>query len=212
MPSAYADSLKTQSSTLVRRTQWLRSAAAEVWVKFLLALVGLGLAFGAALFSTVSRDAGNVWGTVVLASAALVLATWVGLVTVPYLARRVALERLRETFDFEVTRAGVIYVLVTLVIGIAALNTGNNLLYIVVAAMLAAILVSGIVSAVVLRGLELDVRLPDHVFAGHAVMGRIVLRNPRRFLPSFSIRLPDQDAPSCAAAPDSGVSADRPDR
>ena len=189
MPSAYADSLKTQSSTLVRRTQWLRSAAAEVWVKFLLALVGLGLAFGAALFSTVSRDAGNVWGTVVLASAALVLATWVGLVTVPYLARRVALERLREIFDFEVTRAGVIYVLVTLVIGIAALNTGNNLLYIVVAAMLAAILVSGIVSAVVLRGLELDVRLPDHVFAGHAVMGRIVLRNPRRFLPSFSIRI-----------------------
>ena len=172
MPSAYADSLKTQSSTLVRRTQWLRSAAAEVWVKFLLALVGLGLAFGAALFSTVSRDAGNVWGTVVLASAALVLATWVGLVTVPYLARRVALERLREIFDFEVTRAGVIYVLVTLVIGIAALNTGNNLLYIVVAAMLAAILVSGIVSAVVLRCLELEVRLPDHVFAGRAVMGR----------------------------------------
>ena len=158
-------------------------------MKFLLALVGLGLAFAAALFSTVSRDAGNVWGTVILASASLVLATFVGLVTVPYLARRVALERLRETFDYEVTRAGVIYVLVTLVIGIAALNTGNNLLYIVVAAMLAAILVSGIVSAVVLRRLDLDVRLPEHVFAGRAVLGRIVIRNPRRFLPSFSVRV-----------------------
>src|SRR5438876_7528040 len=141
----YANPLKSASSAPNRLGQWLQSASAEVWVKFLLALLGLGLAFAAALFSTVSRDAGNVWGTVILASAALVLATWVGLVTVPYLARRVALERLRETFDFEVTRAGVIYVLVTLVIGIAALNTGNNLLYIVVAAMLAAILVSGIV-------------------------------------------------------------------
>jgi len=166
---------------------WLQSASAEVWVKFLLALVGLGLAFGAALFSTVSRDAGNVWATVILASMSLVIATLVGLITVPYLARRVAIERLRESFDYDVTKAGIVYVLVTLVIGIAALNTGNNLLYIVVAAMLAAILVSGVVSAWVLRWLDLDVRLPEHVFAGRAVMGRIVLRNPRRFLPSFSV-------------------------
>ena len=169
--------------------QWRQSASVDVWVKFLLALVGLGLAFVAALFSTVSRDAGNVWATVILASASLLLATLVGLVTVPYLARRVAVERLRESFDYEVTRAGIVYVLVTLVIGIAALNTGNNLLYIVVAAMLAAILVSGVVSAWVLRWLELDVRLPEHVFAGRAVLGRIVLYNPRRFLPSFSIRV-----------------------
>ena len=55
----------------------------------------------------------------------------------PYLARRVAIERLRHTFHYEVTKAGIIYMLVTMVIGIAALNTGNNLLYIVVAAMLA---------------------------------------------------------------------------
>ncbi len=117
------------------------------------------------------------------------MAVFVGLVTVPYLARRVAIERLRQTFHYEVAKAGVAYVLVTLVIGIAALNTGNNLLYIVVAAMLSAILVSGVVSALVLRGLELEVRLPDHVFAGRPVVGRIVLRNPRRFLPSFSIRV-----------------------
>jgi len=170
-------------------TRWLQSASAEVWVKFLLALVGLGLAFGAALISTAYGEAGNLWASVLLASLALLIAAFVGLVTVPYLARRVALERLRQTFHYEVTKVGVIYVLVTLVIGIAALNTGNNLLYIVVAAMLAAILVSGVVSALVLRGLELEVRLPEHVFAGRPVLGRIVLRNPRRFLPSFSIRV-----------------------
>ncbi len=172
-----------------RAAQWLQSATAEVWVKFLLSLLGLGMAFASALFSTVSRDAGNVWATVVLASTSLVLATLVGLVTVPYLARRVAVERLRESFDYDVTRAGIVYVVVTLVIGIAALNTGNNLLYIVVAAMLGAILVSGYVSAWVLRYLELDVRLPEHVFAGRAVLGRIVVHNPRRFLPSFSVRV-----------------------
>jgi uncharacterized protein (DUF58 family) len=187
--SAYANSLKKPSSVPGRLAQWLQSATTEVWVKFLFALVGLALAFASALFSTVSRDAGNVWATVILASTSLVLAALVGLVTVPYLARRVAVERLRESFDYDVTRAGIIYVLVTLLIGIAALNTGNNLLYIVVAAMLAAILVSGIVSAWVLRWLELDIVLPEHVFAGRPVLGRIVLHNPRRFLPSFSIRV-----------------------
>src|ERR1700683_2551779 len=172
-----------------RVARWLQSSSAEVWVKFLLALAGLGLAFGAALISTAWGEAGNLWASIILASLALLMAAFVGLVTVPYLARRVALERLRQTLHYEVTKAGVIYVLVTLVIGIAALNTGNNLLYIVVAAMLAAILVSGVISALVLRGLELDVRLPEQVFAGRAVWGRIVLRNSRRVLPSLSIRV-----------------------
>ena len=188
MSPAYADSVKNLPFG-GRMARWLHSASAEVWVKFLLALVGLGLAFGAALISTASGEAGNLWASVILASVALLMAAFVGLVTVPYLARRVALERLRQTFHYEVTKAGMVYVLVTLVIGIAALNTGNNLLYIVVAAMLAAILVSGVVSALVLSGLELEVRLPEHMFAGRPVVGRIVLRNPRRFLPSFSIRV-----------------------
>jgi uncharacterized protein (DUF58 family) len=187
--STVANPLKGNPTILSRIGPWLQSAAAEVWVKFLLSLIGLGLAFAAALFSTVSRDAGNVWATVILASMSLLLATLVGLVTVPYLARRVAVERLREQFDYDVTRAGIIYILVTVVIAIAALNTGNNLLYIVVAAMLAAILVSGYVSAWILRNLELDVRLPEHVFAGRPVLGRIVLRNPRRWWPSFSVRV-----------------------
>ncbi len=186
-------SASTNSSNLTQTARvpapWLRTDSVEVWIKFLLVLVGLGLAFGAALFSTALGEAGRVWASVILASISLLMAVFVGLVTVPYLARRVAIERLRQTFHYDVTKAGVVYVLVTLVIGIAALNTGNNLLYIVVAAMLAAILVSGVVSALVLRNLELDVRLPEHVFAGRPVVGRIALRNPRRFLPSFSIRV-----------------------
>ena len=73
---------------------------------------------------------------------------------------------MREALDFEVTRAGALYVVVVLVVGVAALNTGNNLLYMIVAAMLAAIAVSGIASAVCLRGLELDLKIADHIFAG----------------------------------------------
>lgn len=189
MDFAVTRPLKSGASIPGRLAQWLESANAEIWMKFLLALVGLGLAFASALFSTISREAGNLWATVILASTSLVLATLVGLVTVPYLVRRVAVERLRESFDYDVTRTGIVYILVTVVIAIAALNTGNNLLYIVVAAMLAAILVSGFASAWMLRYLDLDIYLPEHVFAGRPVSGRIVLRNPRRFLPSFSVRV-----------------------
>jgi uncharacterized protein (DUF58 family) len=161
----------------------------EVWVRFMLAILGLCLAFGAALFSTVSRESGNLWATLILASASLLLATVVGLTTVPYLARRVATARLRDAFEYEVTRVGLLYVVVVLMIGVAALNTGNNLLYIVVASMLSAILVSGVASAFALRELELEVNLPEHVFARRSTLGRITVRNRRKWVPSFSIHV-----------------------
>jgi uncharacterized protein (DUF58 family) len=161
----------------------------EVWVRFLLAIVGLVLAFAAALFSTVSRESGNLWATLILASAALLLAVIVGLTTVPYLMRRVTAARIRNAFEYQVTGVGIGYVVCVVLLGIAALNTGNNLLYIIVAAMLAAILVSGIASAADLRDLELDVRVPEHVFADRSTLGRILLRNPRRWLPTFSIQV-----------------------
>jgi uncharacterized protein (DUF58 family) len=169
------------------RFRWL--GLSQIWVRFLLAIIGLTLAFTAALFSTVSREAGSVWGTIILASAALLLATFVGLTTVPYLARRVVATRVREAMDYDVTRAGLIYILISVVIGIAAINTGNNLLYVVVAAMLSAILVSGVASAQVLRSLSLDVHLPEHVFAGRPMLARLLLRNTSSWLSSFSVRV-----------------------
>ena len=157
------------------------------WLRFVVAAVGLALAFAAAIFSTAARDIGNIPATVVLSSLALLLAAAVGIGTVPYLARRLAAKRVREALDFEVTRVGAIYVLVVLIIGVAALNTGNNLLYIIVAAMLAAIAVSGVASAFCLRGLELDLNVPEHIFASTDVAATLCIRNESRWFPSLSI-------------------------
>lgn len=165
----------------------LRADSFGAWLRFFLAIAGLALAFLAAIFSTASRDAGNVTATVILASLALLLATAVGLGTVPYLARRVEARRVRDALDFEVTRTGALYALVVLIIGIAALNTGNNLLYVIVAAMLAAIAVSGIASAVCLRRLELNLKVPEHIFACVDVPATISVHNPRRWTPSLSV-------------------------
>ena len=156
------------------------------WIRFFAALGGLTISLAAAMFSTVLRQNGDGTGAAIAASFALLSAGAVGLYTVPYLAKRVAFETLRETFDYDVTREGLVYMAVALVIGVAALNTGNNLLFIVVAAMLAGVLVSGVASALVLGGLRLDVTLPNHVFARQEVMARIHLRNGFK-VPSFSV-------------------------
>ena len=158
----------------------------RAWVRFFVALFGLALAFAAALFSTVAAEAGNNWAAVLLASGSLILAAVVGITVVPYLARRVAVRRVRDALNYEVTREGMVYMVLVLVIGIAALNTGNNLLFIVVSAMLAAVLVSGVASAMVLLGLALEV-VPDHLFAGSVAAARLLLRNTNRWMPAFSV-------------------------
>jgi uncharacterized protein (DUF58 family) len=159
----------------------------EAWVRFFGALIGLVLAFTAALLSTVYAQAGNVIVTGVFASVALLLAGWVGLTTVPYLARRVTIARMRDVLDYDVTKEGLVYMGLVLVVGIAALNTGNNLLFIVVSALLGAIIVSGIASAAMLRRMEMEIGLPEHVFAKDSVIGRVTLRNKSNFWPAFSV-------------------------
>ncbi|HWR16576.1 MAG TPA: DUF58 domain-containing protein [Terriglobales bacterium] len=159
----------------------------EAWVRFFGALLGLLVAFAAAVFSSVYSQQGNVIATGILASIALIVAGWVGLTTVPYLAKRVTISRVRDALDYDVTREGIFYMALVLIVGVAALNTGNNLLFIIVSAMLAAIVVSGITSAAMLHRLEIDVGLPDHVFANDSVLGRVTVRNTSSLWPAFSV-------------------------
>ncbi|MFL6300840.1 MAG: DUF58 domain-containing protein [Terriglobales bacterium] len=159
------------------------------WLRFFLALFGLAFAFLAAVYSTVFRESGNLLGTAIAASVALVLAALVGIATVPYLAKRVGFRRMREAFDYEATREGAAYIVLIIVLGIAALNTNNNLLFIIVSAMLGAIGISGVCSWMMMREMQLEISLPQHVFAKRSVVGRVTLRNQRRWIPSFSMRV-----------------------
>jgi len=165
----------------------------EVWIRFLIAIVGLVLAFTAALFSTVSRESGNLWATLILSSVALVLAVVVGLTTVPYLARRVAVEQFKDVFDYEVTRVGIIYMVGVILIAIGALNTGNNLLFMVLACLLAGVLISGVLSRLVLSGVDVKLELPEHIFAGRPILAIAELHNTKQTMPTFSVSLVSED-------------------
>ena len=64
-----------------------------------------------------------------------------------------------------ITKVGLWFVLLTVVVAAAATNTGNNALYLVLAAMLAMLVVSGVVSRMNLQRLEVGVASPGDVFA-----------------------------------------------
>ncbi len=72
--------------------------------------------------------------------------------------------------------------------GAAALASANNLLFLILAAMLATLMISGVVSRLSLAGLELDLVLPEHISASQPVNVQIRLRNLKWF-PSFAIQL-----------------------
>ena len=94
-------------------------------------------------------------------------------------------ERLRHPF----TPAGLAYISGMLLMGLAAFVSANNLLFLILAAMLATFLVSGFISRLGLAGLELDLLLPQHTSARRAVRAGIRLKNEKAWVPSFSIHL-----------------------
>ena len=89
------------------------------------------------------------------------------------------------------TPAGTRFILLTLAVGIAAVNTGNNLLYLILGMMLSLIIVSGILSEQSLRNVSVEWRFPARIFAKQPVPAEMRITNGKRFLPSFSFRVDD---------------------
>ncbi len=175
------------------REQWTRTDNPG-WRRFFQGIAGLSIAFFLALYSTALSESGRVGAAVWAAALSLLLTAIVAVKVVPYLARRTALERWLVRIEYEFTREGVIYLVIIGLISIAALNTGNNLLFIILASLLAAILVSGILSQLVLSHLELDFVLPDHLFAEQPMVSRLTVSNLKWIFPSFSITVSARDA------------------
>src|SRR5437016_9326249 len=75
------------------------------------------------------------------------------------------------------TGIGTGFVITTVVIGFAAINTGNNSLYIGLAFMLACLLLSGIASKGGLKHLSVELGGIDEAWAGRASEGRLRITN-----------------------------------
>ncbi|MDD2580758.1 MAG: DUF58 domain-containing protein [Desulfuromonadaceae bacterium] len=82
-----------------------------------------------------------------------------------------------------------LYILITLLIGFAAVNTGNNLLFLVVAGLLAFMSVTGLAGMYNIKKLIPVLHPPKEIYSGLPATFRLSVRNTKRFLPSFLIRL-----------------------
>jgi uncharacterized protein (DUF58 family) len=85
------------------------------------------------------------------------------------------------------TRDGWWCLLVAVGLGVAAINTGNNLLYLLVSALLALIVVSGILSEQSMRGLDLIGVAPDEIYAGRPALLGARIANRKRWFTSYSV-------------------------
>jgi uncharacterized protein (DUF58 family) len=79
-----------------------------------------------------------------------------------------------------ITTVGLWYVLLSILVGITATNTGNNALYTVLAVMFAVLIVSGVMSRENVRGLEAELEAPGEVFANRPFSLAFTLRNRSR--------------------------------
>ncbi len=89
------------------------------------------------------------------------------------------------------TREGKFFVGITLGVGFAAINTANNLLYLLLGMLLALIVVSGLMSELSLRDLTVVRRLPLRAQVGRAHLVEIEVFNHKTRIPSYAIEVED---------------------
>jgi uncharacterized protein (DUF58 family) len=89
------------------------------------------------------------------------------------------------------TREGRYFFFISLGIGFAAVNTGNNLLYLLLGMTLSIIVASGVLSEVALRKLSVRRQFPPEIYAERPFLVGIELSNQKRRIPSFSIEIED---------------------
>lgn len=91
------------------------------------------------------------------------------------------------------TLAGVWYLLVLAGVTFGAVNTGNNMVYVVLAALLAVLVVNNLLAEWNLRGLTVHRRLPPEIFATQAAAGAFVLENGRRVGGAWRVEVEERD-------------------
>ena len=164
--------MKRQSSSFTR-----------VVLGTLLVLAGLAAALVTVLARRANENA--------LAGAAAILSLLIALLLtvfiVPPLARSARVEVANLDFPFEPTSGGGVFLVIIIVVGFAAWNTGNNLLFLVFSLLCSTLFVGWIAARTSLRDLNVSARFPDHIFAAEPAPVIVTVRNTKRLMPSFSV-------------------------
>lgn len=156
----------------------LRNAALGVVVIF----GGLGLA-GLTLYA---HQTGQTRLAGIAAAISLVFVLLILIFVVPPLARNAGREASQMNLPFEFTTGGAIMLVLILIVGFSAWNTGNNLLFLVLSFLLAAMAVGFFAGSISLKKLDVTMRFPETIFAGEPIPILVSLKNRKRLFPAFS--------------------------
>ncbi len=158
---------------------------------FLISLLLLGAALYCALLSKNAARNGEALRGISFSLIAMIIAVGTAIIMVPRLARRVNFSRWMMPFSFSITAEGWVYILVVFLLALAAINSGNNLLFLILAVLLAAIIASGAFARSSLRSVSVGLDVPENVFVGERVALKVSLKNAHRFYPAVSISVED---------------------
>jgi uncharacterized protein (DUF58 family) len=93
----------------------------------------------------------------------------------------------------KLTREGKRFLLAAVLIAVAAVNTGNNLIYLILSLMLSFIALSYLILRLNLAGLVLDVSVAGSVFAGEEVDLELLVHNNKK-IPVYSVIIATADS------------------
>jgi uncharacterized protein (DUF58 family) len=92
-------------------------------------------------------------------------------------------------FRQRVTATGLGFAASVVLLALVAVFSANNLLFLILAGMLAVLGISGFVSKLDLAGLEIDILLPEHLSARRKIRAAVRLKNLKRWMSSFAIHV-----------------------
>jgi uncharacterized protein (DUF58 family) len=158
----------------------LRNALLGVFV----VVGGLGLS-GLTLYA--HRIEEPPWLAAVAAISSLVFVLLILVFVVPPLARNAGREASQLNLPFEFTTGGAVLLVLILIVGFSAWNTGNNLLFLVLAFLIAAMVVAFFAGSLTLKRLDVTMRFPETIFAGEPTSILVGIRNRKRLVPAMSV-------------------------
>jgi uncharacterized protein (DUF58 family) len=134
-----------------------------------------------------ATNSGNPRLAMILATLSLVFVVLILIFVIPPLARSASAEAAQIDLPIDITSGGLIFLGLMGIVGFAAWNTGNNLLFLVFAFLFATLLVSFWVGFWNLRKLQVKIRFPESVFAENPTPFTVSLKNGKRIFPSVSV-------------------------
>lgn len=92
----------------------------------------------------------------------------------------------RSVYSLQITPAGLLFSIVVMMVAVLALSSGNNLLYLLVAVLVAGGIFSLFAARLSLSRIDVTLRSPDLVGVGEPVVFDLAIENRRRLFPVFS--------------------------